>query len=85
MVAMTINEPGWYSIEGCAIYTGFSEATICKAIETLQLPAYQAPISVGDEIAEAVRVSREDLDAWIKGEVIPIRPLVRSYIAADSG
>ena len=80
---MTIDEPGWYSIEGCAIYTGFSDATIRKAINTNQLPAYRVPISVGDEVTDAGRVSRDDLNSWIKGQVIPLRPLTRSYPASE--
>jgi len=61
--------PGWFSIDGAAIYTGFSVATIRKAIDQ-GLPAYR--LTLGSEsLRVMVRIRRETLDAWIEAGSIP--------------
>jgi hypothetical protein len=56
--------PGWFSIKGAAIYTGFSIPTIRKALGN-GLPASRMKITA-DSAQEMIRIRREDLDGWIQ-------------------
>lgn len=60
--------PGWYSIDGAAIYTGFSVASIRRAISQ-GLPVSR--MTIGNSPREMVRIKRETLDAWIEAGSIP--------------
>ena len=62
--------PGWYSLKGAAVYTGFSDWTIRAAMGAGRLPVQRVAIT-GSGAKDAVRIRREHLDAWIEGREIP--------------
>lgn len=68
MAAADTIAPGWLSIEGAAVYTGFSVPAIRTAIELGRFPARKVPVTGGRR--SPVRIKREHLDAWIEGKPI---------------
>lgn len=67
-VATTRIEPNYYSIPGAAKYAGFTSPTIAAAIKGGHLKAFRVNPS-GPGTRPSVRIAREDLDLWIRGEV----------------
>jgi excisionase family DNA binding protein len=61
-------QPAYFSGPAAAKYAGFSAPTIAAAIKRGQLKAYRVQPS-GPGTRASVRIAREDLDAWIRGEV----------------
>jgi excisionase family DNA binding protein len=66
MAAADTIKPGWFSIEGAAIYTGFSVPAIRTAISAGTLPSYRVTVKA-ESRKPSVRIRREDLDRWIFG------------------
>jgi len=62
--------PGWFSLKGAAVYTGFSVTSIRAAIEAGKFPVRRVEIT-GSGGKDSVRIRREHLDAWIEGRPIP--------------
>ena len=62
-------KPGWFSLEGAAIYTGFSVSSIRAAMEENKFPVKRVTIR-GTGIKNSSRIKREHLDAWIEGKSI---------------
>lgn len=64
---MSVNsiQPGWYSIEGAATYTGFSVSSIRTAIDEKLFPAKRVKLA-GKGSKPNVRIRREHLDRWIE-------------------
>lgn len=58
-------EPGWFSIEGAAVYTGFSSRSIHNAIEAGRITPRRVAVSGEKKVP---RLKREDLDAWIEAD-----------------
>jgi len=67
MAAKDTITPGWFSIEGAAIYTGFSVPSIRAAMENKKFPARRVPVTKSDAESKSVRIKRDHLDAWIEG------------------
>ena len=65
MAAKDTITPGWFSIRGAAIYTGFSVRSIRLAMEKKRFPVKKVKVSDGP--TKETRIAREDLDAWIRG------------------
>ena len=62
-------KPGWFAVNGAAIYTGFSVSAIESALRLGQLESRVITISGA---RRSRRIRREWLDAWIEGtEIIP--------------
>lgn len=64
MAAIHTVQPGWFSIRGAALYTGFSVTAIRMAMSKGRFPFYQVEVSGGP--TKETRISREALDAWIQ-------------------
>jgi len=73
MAAADKIEPGWFSLAGAAIYTGFSDKALSTAIELGKFPASEVSIT-GTGARPSVRIRREHLDAWIEGRPIEHSP-----------
>lgn len=67
--------PGWYSLRGAAIYTGFHESSIRTAMEAGRFPVFHPEVSPGSR-KSSPRIKREDLDAWIEGRPIISAPRI---------
>lgn len=70
MAAADTITPGWFSLKGAAVYTGFSVTALRTALELEKFPARRVAIT-GSGAKDAVRIKREHLDAWIEGREIP--------------
>lgn len=66
MAAKDTITPGWFSIRGAALYTGFSVTAIRTAMSKGRFPFHQVEISGGP--TKETRIRRDDLDAWIQGQ-----------------
>ena len=69
MATKSTIEPGWFSLEGAGLYTGFSARSIKRAILDGKLPAKEVKVT---GTVPQKRVKREHLDAWIEGR--PMEP-----------
>lgn len=70
MAAAQTVEPGWYSLKGASVYTGFSVTAIRTAMEAKAFPVRRVKIT-GSGAKDSARIKREHLDAWIEGRPIP--------------
>ncbi len=73
MAASNTIEPGWFSIRGAAIYTGFSVTAIREAMKQNEFPVRRVTIT-GSGSATSARIKREDLDAWIESAPLEVEP-----------
>ena len=58
-------EPGWFSIPGAAVYTGFSVSAIESAVRLGKIQP--RPVRIKGT-AKSRRLKRAELDAWIESE-----------------
>lgn len=70
MAAIHTVQPGWFSIRGAAVYTGFSESAIRNAAKEGRFPVARVSVRGAPE----PRIRREHLDAWIEGRDITFPP-----------
>ncbi len=65
MAAVDTVQPGWFSLRGAALYTGFSVTAIRDAMKSNKFPVRRVNIS-GSGAMTSARIKREDLDAWLE-------------------
>ena len=73
MAASNTIEPGWYSLRGAALYTGFSVTAIREAMKLGKFPVRRVAIS-GSGSATSARIKREHLDAWLESAPLEVEP-----------
>lgn len=66
MAAADTIEPGWLSLRGAALYTGFSVTSIRTAAERGKFPVRRVSIKEGSGVCPSARIKREDLDKWLE-------------------
>ena len=66
MAAADTIKPGWLSLRGAALYTGFSVTAIRTAARLGKFPVHRVTIK-GSGAGTAARIKREHLDAWLEG------------------
>lgn len=64
-------QPGWYSLRGAALYTGFSVTAIRSAMKQGKFPVHRVSIS-GTGSMTSARIKREHLDAWIESSPLEV-------------
>lgn len=74
--------PGWFSLEGASVYTGFSITSIRKAMEAGAFEVRSVTIT-GSGTKDNARIKREHLDAWI--ESCPLKYPVSPHTAIVTG
>lgn len=65
-------EHGWLSIAEAAKYANLSERLIRQAISSGDLPAFMRPGSRAVDGRRNLRISRDDVDAWIRSTWEPV-------------
>lgn len=73
MAASNTIEPGWFSLRGAALYTGFSVTAIRKAMAQDKFPVRRVSIT-GSGSATSARIKREHLDAWLESAPLEVEP-----------